>query len=78
MKKDIVEIGKMSYDEKYCLLRSAVKKGITMELRKSTLSPYYHVNVVCPSYSGKTFLFRFFAERYFDSVVKKYDLKDDD
>lgn len=75
MKKDIVEIGKMSYDERYKLLRSASGKGITLELRKSTLSPYYHVNVSCPSYSNKAFLSMFFAERCFNFIVKKYDLK---
>jgi len=75
MKKDIVEIGKMSYDDTYRLLKSATGKGITLELRKATLNPYYHVSVSCPSYSSNTFLSMFFAERYFDSIVKKYDLE---
>ena len=76
MKPDIIKEAKMTYDEKYKLLRLAKKNNIVLDLRKETWVPWgrYYVTASAPMQAGKSFLTGYFASRYFNKLVEKHGL----
>jgi len=72
-KKDIIEEAKISYDEKYQLLKKVKYKNIILELRrhKKTLGNISRYFVIASS-TNSVFFTRFFANRYFNKLVKKH------
>ena len=80
-REDIVELSELSYDEKNILLRRAKNRTTTIELRKNVLAWcfYFKYRVsVAPGFYGEVFITRYFANRYFDKLADKYDLKEDE
>jgi hypothetical protein len=79
MKTDMIERSRLSFDEKYRLLKRATNgsmaDNISLELRKARFTHMYHV--ICRS-EGNCFYTRFFAERFFKKLCKEHHLKEID
>lgn len=73
--KDIIEKAKTSYDERYKLLKQAKNNEIILDLRRKI--PFYLVGAA-HSCEVKLFLTHFFANRYFEKMIIKYNLKGDE
>ena len=78
MEPDIIKEAKMTYDEKYKLLRLAKKNNIVLDLRKETQGHWHrsYVTASAPMQAGRSFLTGYFANRYFNKLVKKYGLEE--
>jgi hypothetical protein len=77
---DIIEESKMSYDEKFKLIKRArLTVGsittVTLELRQKTYGIKFYL-VISGMITSKVFLTQFFANRYFNKLVKKYEMKE--
>lgn len=75
MKMDIVIRSKLTYDDKFKLLRKAVREeeGLTLDLRRGRFTHAYHVTC---GFEGKCFSTRFFANKCFERLCRKYGLKE--
>lgn len=76
---DVVEKAKTSYDERYKLLKRAKNNEIILDLRRRREIPFYMVGAIhINGYEVKIFLTHFFANRYFEKMIIKYNLKGDE
>lgn len=68
----------MTYDEKYKLLRLAKKNNIVLDLRMATQVHWYRSRVTASASlrASRSFLTGYFANRYFNKLVKKYGLEE--
>lgn len=80
-RKDIVELSELSYDEKNIVLRGEKNLTTMIELREAVLKRRfgfkYRVSVG-RGFQGEVFLTRYFADKYFDELADKYDLKEEE
>jgi len=78
MKPDIIKEAEMTYDERYKLLRLAKKNNIVLDLRKEIQGHLHRSSVTAyaPMHAVKSFLTGYFANRYFNKLVKKYGLEE--